>query len=283
MEGRCVVGNHVLRAVLGAGGQFIIGHLALAEHALDASLRPCRIGEKILEWRADEAFTRTARQRLHLLVHIGDDAGRIGGHDRVDVGFDQRARIELLVAQRLLCCVFAGDIAKHQDSPHHQTVAITDRRAAVGDVAFAAVAGDQDRMVGQALNGAVRQGRRDRDDGRQPGFLVDDVEDLSHQPAGSLCLRPAGELLRQRIHQHHPCFRIGGNDRIANGIERDSELFFADLQGGVGLFQLPVCLLLYLQQMQPLFLDLFAHRVVGANQEIADDAAMIMNVAQRSD
>jgi hypothetical protein len=41
-------------------------------------------------------------KRLHLLVDVGDDAGRIGGHQCVDIGFDQRACVELLVAQALI-------------------------------------------------------------------------------------------------------------------------------------------------------------------------------------
>jgi hypothetical protein len=41
-------------------------------------------------------------ERLHLLVDVGDDAERVGGHQRVDVRFDQRAGVELLVAQALV-------------------------------------------------------------------------------------------------------------------------------------------------------------------------------------
>ena len=41
------------------------------------------------------------RHRLHLVVDIGDDAVRIGSHQRVDIGFELRTGIELIVAQAL--------------------------------------------------------------------------------------------------------------------------------------------------------------------------------------
>ena len=55
----------------------------------------------VLERRADQFIARAAGEHLHLLINIGDYAGRIGGHDRVDVGFKQGARVELMVAQPL--------------------------------------------------------------------------------------------------------------------------------------------------------------------------------------
>ena len=82
--------------------------LLLAQHQLDARLGPLRIGEVVLERRADQLVARAAGERLHLLVDVGDDAGGIGGHQRVDVGFDQRARVELLVAQALIELLLLG-------------------------------------------------------------------------------------------------------------------------------------------------------------------------------
>ena len=43
-----------------------------------------------------------ASERLHLLVDVGNDAVRIGRHQRVDVGFDQRTGVKLLVAKALI-------------------------------------------------------------------------------------------------------------------------------------------------------------------------------------
>jgi hypothetical protein len=74
---------------------------AFAQHAIDAGSAR-RIGEVVLERRADQLVARAAGQRLGLLVDVGDDAARIRGHQRVDVRFDQRARVEVLVAQALV-------------------------------------------------------------------------------------------------------------------------------------------------------------------------------------
>jgi len=61
-----------------------------------------RIGEVVLERRADQLVASGTGQTLHLLVDVGDDAARIGGHQRIDVGFDERARVKVLIAQPLI-------------------------------------------------------------------------------------------------------------------------------------------------------------------------------------
>jgi len=37
-----------------------------------------------------------------LFIDVGDDTGWIGGYDRVDVGFDEGSRIELMIAETLI-------------------------------------------------------------------------------------------------------------------------------------------------------------------------------------
>ena len=102
VESGGVVGHYRFLAVPGARGQLIVGDLASAQHPLDAGFGPVGIGEVILERRADQFVARAAGERFHLLVDVGDDAGRVGGHQGVDIRFDQRARVELLVAQALI-------------------------------------------------------------------------------------------------------------------------------------------------------------------------------------
>ena len=102
VEGGGVVRHLRLLAVPGAGRQLEVADLLFAQHQLDRRLGPLRIREVILERSADQLVARAARQRLHLLVDVRDDAPRIGGHQRVDVGFDERPRIELLVAEALI-------------------------------------------------------------------------------------------------------------------------------------------------------------------------------------
>src|ERR1019366_4864911 len=89
-------------AVPGAGRQLVVGNFLFAEYQLDGGFGTFWVRKVVLERRADQLVARAAGERLHLPVDIGDDAARIGGHGGIDVGFDQRARVKLLVAQALI-------------------------------------------------------------------------------------------------------------------------------------------------------------------------------------
>src|SRR5665213_2293545 len=102
VKGGRVVGHHRLLAVAGTRRQLVVDDRLFAQHELDRRLGPLWIGEIVLKRRADQLVTRAIGERLHLLVDVGNDTGGIGGHDRVGVGFDQRAGVELLVAQALI-------------------------------------------------------------------------------------------------------------------------------------------------------------------------------------
>ena len=101
VEGGGVEGDHRLGAVSGPGGEFVIGDLLFPQHQLDAGFGPIRIGEVILEGGPDQFVPGAARQYLHLLVDVGDDPRGIGGHDGVDVGFEQGPGVELMVPKPL--------------------------------------------------------------------------------------------------------------------------------------------------------------------------------------
>lgn len=102
MEGGRVVGHDRLLPVPGTRGELVVGDLALAQHQLDAGLGPIQVGEVDLERRPDQLVARAPGERLHLLVHVGDDAARVGGDQGVDVRFDQGPRVELLIADALV-------------------------------------------------------------------------------------------------------------------------------------------------------------------------------------
>ena len=99
---RSVVGHHRLFAIQGARREFVIGNLVFSQYLVDGRLGPVGIREIALKGGAYQFIPRATRECFHLLVRIGNDAKRIGGHQCVDVGFNQRARIELLVAQTLV-------------------------------------------------------------------------------------------------------------------------------------------------------------------------------------
>ncbi len=97
-----VVRHHGFLAVFGACGQLVVGDLVFVQHQFDCCRGARRVGEVILERGADQPVARPAGEHLHLLVDVGDDAGRIGGDHGVDVGFDERTRVKLLVEQTLI-------------------------------------------------------------------------------------------------------------------------------------------------------------------------------------
>ena len=102
IKGGGVVRNHCFLTITGTGCEFVIRDLFIAQHQFDARFCPRWIGEITFERRTDELIAPKACERLHLLVDVGDDAGRIGRHQSIDVGFNQGTRVELLVTQTLV-------------------------------------------------------------------------------------------------------------------------------------------------------------------------------------
>ena len=59
-----------------ARSELVVGDVFLAQHQLDRRLGPLRIGEVVLEQRADQFVARVTGERFHLLVDVCNDAGR---------------------------------------------------------------------------------------------------------------------------------------------------------------------------------------------------------------
>ena len=146
-----------------------------------------KLGDQQAEVLADEFCGGIAKHPLGGRVDGLDDAavgmeGDDAVHHGIEDGLDQGGT----VAQGLLRRIFAGDIAEHQHGADHLTVPVANRRATVGNIALAAIAGNQYGVVGQALYRALRQGFHDRDRGRLTGFFVDDVKNFVHRATGRL-------------------------------------------------------------------------------------------------
>ena len=84
-----VVGDHGFPAVPCAGGELVVGDRLFIQYQRDARLGPLGVGEIFFERCADQFITRAVGERLHLLVDVGDDAHRVGGHDGIDICLDQ--------------------------------------------------------------------------------------------------------------------------------------------------------------------------------------------------
>src|SRR2546423_11570768 len=102
VEGRRIVGDDGERAISGPRSELVVGDSALGKDAFDSRLGASRLGEVVLEWRADQLVARTPRQRLHLLVDVGHNAAWIRRHQRVDAALDQGPRVVVLVAEALI-------------------------------------------------------------------------------------------------------------------------------------------------------------------------------------
>ena len=143
VECRGVVTDTRFLAHFYAGRQLVVGYLAFAQHLADAFFGALRVGEVIFEGRADQLVAGAAGERLHLLVHVGDDAQRVGGHQRVDVRFDQRPGIELLVAQLLFQPLLRGDVAGRGQNA---------QRLSAGVGKHASVEADRDRRPWRVIS-----------------------------------------------------------------------------------------------------------------------------------
>ena len=278
VEGGRVVRDHGELAVPRARRELVVGHLSLGQHAVDPRLGAVGVGEVVPERSADQLVARAAGQRLRLLVHVGDDAARIGRHQRVDVRLDQRARVEVLVAQPLV-------------EPH----ALVFHLLARGVVRA-------DQQV--ADDGALRVAqRRHRDDGRESAAILPDVRQLvdvldaarrlEHQRLEAWRDRRP-ELDAQRLGARDHLLRIGdrrGRDLVDDIGRRVAEHPFRpdveDLDHSLRIrrdareVRAVEDRALQRAGLEQRVLRVLARRVVGPDEQVADDG--ILRVAKRRD
>jgi len=80
----------------------VVSYRLAGQHTLDALPGEVGFGEAGLEGRADQVAALTTGRRFGLAVRVGNRPRRVGRDERVDDRFDERARVELLVAQALV-------------------------------------------------------------------------------------------------------------------------------------------------------------------------------------
>ena len=271
VEGRRVVRYHRQRAVSGARGELVVGDLSFVQHAIDARLRAAGIGEVVLEGRADQFVARAAGQRFHLLVDVGDDPARVGRHQRVDVALEERARVEVLIAQPLV-----------------------ELHALVLDLLAGRVVGADEQIADDRLVRIAK--RRYRDDGGKPASVLANVRELvdvfdaarglEHQRLEARRdLRP--ELDAQRFRTRDHFLRIGdvGRRDLVHDVGGcvSKHAFRADVEdlddargvggdaGEVGAVEDRALERAGLDERR---LGSLARRVVGADEQVADDHAL---------
>ena len=189
VKGRRVVRDRRLLAVSGPRRELVVGDLPLGQHPRDGRLGPARVGEVVLEGRADELVARAPREGLHLLVDVGDDAVGIRGHEGVDVGFDERARVEVLVAQALieLLALFFDLLARR-------------------------VVGADEQVADDGVL-RIAQGR-DRHDRREPAAVLADVGQLVDVLDAARGLEDQGLEARRDRGSELDAQRLGARDHL---------------------------------------------------------------------
>ena len=217
-------------------------------------------------------------ERLHLLVDVGDDAEGVGGHQRVDIGLDEGARVELLVAQALielllllLDLLAGGVVGADEEVADDPALRVAQRGDRDDRGEAAAVLADVGQLVDvlDAAGGLEDQGLEARGDGgRQLGAQrlgpgdhllgVGDVGrgDLVHHVGGRVAEHALGADVEDLDH----ALLVGGDAREVGAVE-DRALQGAGLEQGL--------------------LGALAGAVVGADEEVADDP--VLSVAQGGD
>ena len=176
-ERRCVVRHRRRLPRSGSHHELVVRDAILGEHLSNAVFGELRVGEILLEWRADERLAIGARHLAHLPVHVADDSERVGGHQRVDIRFDESAVVLLRLAQLSQDPLWLGEIVRNHREPDRNVCVVAtqrdrderrERRAIFADASQLArpFPGDahvvEDRLGSPALHvvGAVKNERR---------------------------------------------------------------------------------------------------------------------------
>src|SRR6185437_1429582 len=118
-----------------------------------------------------------------------------------------------------------ADVPEYHHDADELSVREPYRSAAVVDRNAPAVAGDQDRVVGEADDAARLQYPGDRVLHRLAAELIYNAEDLLERLISCVRQRPAGDPLGHRVEERHTSGHIGHDDRVTDALQRDFERF----------------------------------------------------------
>jgi len=112
-------------------------------------------------------------------------------------------------------------VVEHQHAAGHGAAAVPDRGGRAFDVDFVAVAADEQHGP-HGLDGArAADGHGQRIFQRFAGFLVESAEDLFDRPPLTILEAPSRERLGNRIQIVDDALGIGGDDAVADALQRD--------------------------------------------------------------
>ena len=148
-------------------------------------------GSSSVDRPADDLVSPVAEEAFGRHIPGLDDAVGILREDRVVGRLDDGRQPR----QGSLGRLPRGEIAEHEDHSLDRAARLADRRAAVVDGDFAAVLGEQNRVVGQVHHGPQTQHLVDRAFHRLAGLLVEDPEHRGQRLAAGLAVFPTREAL----------------------------------------------------------------------------------------
>ena len=163
-------------------------------------------------------------------IHFQQVSGAINHLDALRFGIDERAQTALAVVQGLARAVLLGDVGEHQDHAGDGALPVADRRGAIGDLIFDAIARKQRCVVREAHDLAPLEHPAHRILRRQACKRIENAKHLGERATGCACQRPAGEPLGNRVHAGDSPVRIGGDHRVADRLQRDGKVLLAGAQ-----------------------------------------------------
>src|SRR5579871_5506022 len=140
----------------------------------------------------------------------------------------------LLFLTGLFAFATLGNIPEDKHHPDEAAGFVADRRAAVIDVVFGSIAGNQDRVVGEAGYDTVPKHLGYRAFCFQAGTLVDDAKYLVALSSLRLFFAPACEGYGDLDHEDNHSGGIGGDYGIADTLQRGEQPLFAFPDGPGG-------------------------------------------------
>src|SRR3984957_14617589 len=126
-----------------------------------------------------------------------------------------------LVMQRPVEAPFLADVVEHHDGAEHVARPVADGSRRVLDGEFLPAAIDEYGVFSQTEGLPLAKTTHDRTLGRLLRRFVDHGQDVADALRLGLPALPAGEALRHRIYVIDAAFGVGGDDRVADRLERD--------------------------------------------------------------
>ncbi len=132
-EHRRVERHRRLAAALVLEHQFVVGHHAAGQCLLHARVSLARVGEILVEDRADEFSALVARHPAHLLVDVRDEPVWIHSDQAVHRRLDQAAQVGLLLPELILEPDPVGDVPGRGEDAAHVAVGALEHRCVERD------------------------------------------------------------------------------------------------------------------------------------------------------